>query len=87
MYLNWMVNRDVERHVSELDGKQRRTETSELDGKKLVDWLKSTSQQQTCVSLGQICSDDCTCCHTETEAADKIFHLRNNSRKKAATYR
>ena len=32
-----------------------------------------TSQQQASVSQGRICSINCACCHTETEAADKIF--------------
>ena len=27
------------------------------------------------VSLGQICSDNSTCCHTETEIADPTLHL------------
>ena len=35
----------------------------------------STSQQHASVSQGRICSDNCTCCHTETELADHIFHL------------
>ena len=34
-----------------------------------------TSQQHASVSLGQICSDNFTCCHTEIEAADQTFHL------------
>ena len=33
------------------------------------------SQQQASVSQGQICSDNLTCCHTETEVADPTFHL------------
>ena len=39
----------------------------------LVGWL--TSQQHASVSQGRICSDNCTCCHTEVEAADPTFHL------------
>ena len=35
----------------------------------------STSQQCASVSLGQICSDNCTCFHTETEVADHTFQL------------
>ena len=27
------------------------------------------------VSQGRICSDNCTCCHTEIEVADQTFHL------------
>ena len=34
-----------------------------------------TSQQHASVSQGRICSDNFTCCHTETEAADPTFHL------------
>ena len=34
-----------------------------------------TSQQHTSVSQGRIFSDNCTCCHTEVEAADQTFYL------------
>ena len=34
-----------------------------------------TSQQQTSVSQGRICSDNFTCCHTEIEVADPTFYL------------
>ena len=34
-----------------------------------------TSQQQTSVSQGRICSDNLTCCHTEIEVADPTFYL------------
>ena len=34
-----------------------------------------TSQQHSSVSHGWICSDNCTCCHTEIEVADPTFHL------------
>ena len=34
-----------------------------------------TSQQQASVSHGRICSDNCTCCHTEVEAEDQTFYL------------
>ena len=34
-----------------------------------------TSQQHTSVSQGRICSDHCTCYHTEIEVADPTFHL------------
>ena len=37
--------------------------------------VPSTSQQHACVSQGRICSDNSTCCHTETEVADPNFHL------------
>ena len=33
------------------------------------------SQQHASVSQGRICSDEFTCCHTETEVADQTFHL------------
>ena len=35
----------------------------------------STSQQQASVSQGRICTDNCTCCYTETEVADQTFCL------------
>ena len=34
-----------------------------------------TSQQHASVSQGQICSDSCTCFHTEIEVADQTFYL------------
>ena len=34
-----------------------------------------TSQQQTSVAQGRICSDKFTCCRTEIEAADQTFYL------------
>ena len=34
-----------------------------------------TSQQHASVSQGRICSDKCTCCHTEIEVADQTSHL------------
>ena len=34
-----------------------------------------TSQQHASVSQGRICSDKCTCCHTEVEVADQAFYL------------
>ena len=34
-----------------------------------------TSQQQASVAQGRICSDNCTCCHTEIEVADQTFYL------------
>ena len=42
-----------------------------------VGWLLAclTSQQQTSVSQGRICSDNFTCCHTEIEVADPTFYL------------
>ena len=43
----------------------------------VVCWLVGclTSQQHASVSQGRICSDNFTCCHTETEAADQTFCL------------
>ena len=40
-------------------------------------WLVGclTSQQHASVSQGRICSDNFTCCHTEIQVADPIFHL------------
>ena len=34
-----------------------------------------TSQQHANVSQGRVCSDNCTCCHAETEVADQTFYL------------
>ena len=34
-----------------------------------------TSQQHASVSLGRICSDKFTCCHTEIDVSDQTFHL------------
>ena len=34
-----------------------------------------TSQHHASVSQGRICSDNCTCCHTEIEVADPTFYL------------
>ena len=34
-----------------------------------------TSRQHASVSQGRICSDNCTCCHTEIEVADPTFYL------------
>ena len=34
-----------------------------------------TSQQHTCVFQERICSDNCTCCPTETEVADQTLYL------------
>ena len=34
-----------------------------------------TSQQHASVSQGRICSDNSTCCHTETKVADPTSHL------------
>ena len=36
------------------------------------------SQQHVSVSQGQTCSDNCTCCHTEMEAADQTFILNQS---------
>ena len=34
-----------------------------------------TSQQHASVSQGRICTDNFTCCHTETDVADQAFYL------------
>ena len=34
-----------------------------------------TSQQHASVSQARICSDNCTCCHTEIEVADQTVRL------------
>ena len=34
-----------------------------------------TSQQHANVSQRRVCSDNCACCHTETEVEDPTFHL------------
>ena len=34
-----------------------------------------TSQQHASVSQERVCSDNCTCCHIEIEAADQTFYL------------
>ena len=63
----------------------------ECDGKILCTWCQTqikscetficcwlsclTSQQHTCISQGWICSDNLTCCHSETEAADQPCYL------------
>ena len=45
-----------------------------------VCWLLAclTSQQHAAVSQGRICSDNCTCCHTEIEVADQTFYLTHS---------
>ena len=42
-----------------------------------VGWLLAClmSQQHASASQGWICSDKCTCCSTEIEAADQTFYL------------
>ena len=37
-----------------------------------------SSQQHASASQGRICSDNFTCCHTEIEDADPIFHLTHS---------
>ena len=43
----------------------------------MVGWLVGClmSQQHASVSQGRICSDSCTCCHTEIEVADQTSYL------------
>ena len=40
----------------------------------LVGWFLNVPATCQCIS-GRICSDNFTCCHTETEVADPSFHL------------
>ena len=37
--------------------------------------IELTSKLQASVSQGRICSDNFTCCHTETAVADQTFYL------------
>ena len=37
-----------------------------------------TSHQHASVSQGRICTDNVTCCHTETEIADQTFCLTHS---------
>ena len=53
--------------------KKARRRQEEEDACLLVGCL--TSQQQASVSQGRICTDNFTCCHTETEVADQTFYL------------
>ena len=43
-------------------------------------WLLAclTSQKRASVSQGRICSNNFTCCHTETEVADQTFYLNQS---------
>ena len=61
-------------------GKSRiRTQVCRSQGGRLTTVCLSvgclTSQQHASVSQGRIYSDNCTCCHTETEVADQTFYL------------
>ena len=73
---------DADRHrQTETDRERGRQET----GRELLNEVETeivcllvgclTSQQQASVSQGRICSDNCTCCHTEIEVADQTFYL------------
>ena len=44
---------------------------------KIVCWLVAclTSQRSASVSQGRVCSDKCTCCHTEIEGSDQTCYL------------
>ena len=41
----------------------------------IVCWLLNVPATCYCVSQGRICSDNFTCCHTETGAAEHTFYL------------
>ena len=58
----------------EKDSEKERKEKKKMKKKQMfVGCL--TSQQHASVFQGRICSDNFTCCHTETEVADQTFHL------------
>ena len=71
--------RDRERDRQTETERQRQTETDRQTDRQteteterlLVGCL--TSQQH--VSPGRVCSDNCMCCHTDTEVADPTFYL------------
>ena len=46
---------------------------------RIIIWLlfvgRLISQQHASISQGRICSDNCTCCHTEIKVADHTFYL------------
>ena len=46
----------------------------------LVCWLVGclTSQQHASVSQGWICTNNFTCCHTETEVADQTYYITHS---------
>ena len=61
--------------VETLSDRKTETEKEKPDQRQLfVGWLL-TSQQHASVSQGRICTDNFTCCHTETEVADQTFYL------------
>ena len=65
-------NRERERErereiVCWLEGERERERERERE---LVGWLLNTSQHHASILQGQICSDMCTCCHTEIEFTD-----------------
>ena len=67
--------------VSEREREEREVERErelgerEREGEGLLFVGCLTSQQHTSVSQGRICSDNSTCCHTETEVADPTFYI------------
>ena len=77
-----MRENEREREGGEKDRERQRETERERERERereswLVGWLVGclTSQQQASVSQGPICSDNCTCCHTEIEVADQTFYL------------
>ena len=46
-----------------------------LSHRVVVCWLLNVPAACYSVSQGRICSDNCTCCHTEIEVADQTFYL------------
>ena len=60
---------------SDVSSKSVGTEKLELSKRAQLSVACLTSQQHDSVSQGRICSDSCTCCHTEIKVADQTFYL------------
>ena len=69
--------RERERREREGERGRERERERERERRERDCWLLAclTSQQRVSVSQGRICSDSCTCCHTETEVEDQTFYL------------
>ena len=76
-----MVNpRDIDGNAKEVEEEEWWTPEIKLGWQQKKKWESLfvgclSSQQQASVSQGRIRTDNFTCCHTETEAADQTFHL------------
>ena len=66
------TNRGKEEDTSRIQSNDR---LGALAAKLLLLVGRLTSQQHVSVSQGRICSDNFTCCHTETEVAGQTFYL------------